>query len=82
MMAVLQRRFAYRAVQEHKHFLCSGADCLLPCDRNWLPEAIGNLVKNAFDHTQQGGTIRVWRYMNIYFYIFTKKSTSTMRSAS
>lgn len=62
MMAVLQRRFAYRAVQEHKHFLCSGADCLLPCDRNWLPEAIGNLVKNAFDHTQQGGTIRVeWR---------------------
>lgn len=62
MMAVLERRFAYRAVQEHKHFLCSGADCLLPCDRNWLPEAIGNLVKNAFDHTQQGGTIRVeWR---------------------
>ena len=48
MMAVLQRRFAYRAAQEHKHFLCSGADCLLqlaagghrqPCKKRLRPHA-------------------------------------------
>ena len=63
MMGALQRQFAYRAAQEDKQFVCTGDDALvLPCDRVWLLEAIGNLVKNAFDHTQAGDTVRVeWR---------------------
>lgn len=31
----------------------------LLCDRNWLTEAISNLIKNAFDHTKEGDIIRV-----------------------
>lgn len=29
------------------------------CDPSWTKEALGNLVKNALDHTEAGGTIRV-----------------------
>jgi signal transduction histidine kinase len=32
------------------------------CDRNWIIEAISNLVKNALDHTQKGNLINIeWR---------------------
>ncbi len=29
------------------------------CDPSWTVEAIGNLLKNAFEHTPAGGTVRV-----------------------
>ncbi len=63
MMKTLQRQFAYRSAQEGKQFVCTGDEALfLPCDRVWLLEAIGNLVKNAFDHTRAGDAVRVeWR---------------------
>lgn len=63
MMHSIERHFAVRAAQEEKKMLLSGdeAVCLL-CDRNWLIEAISNIVKNAFDHTQKGDEIRIeWR---------------------
>lgn len=63
MMEELEQHFAYRARQEQKELVLSGPDevCLL-CDRSWLSEAIGNLVKNALDHTERGATIRIeWR---------------------
>ena len=55
--------FAYRARQEKKEIILSGSDHLsLFCDRDWLNEAIDNIVKNAFDHTESGATIRVaWK---------------------
>ena len=32
------------------------------CDRNWMMEAIGNIVKNALDHTREGNTIEIsWK---------------------
>lgn len=32
------------------------------CDRNWIMEAISNLIKNALDHTEKGDFIRIeWR---------------------
>lgn len=60
MMKDIELHFTYRAEQEQKQLILSGSDdvCLL-CDRNWLSEAIGNLVKNALDHTQQGDTIQI-----------------------
>ena len=58
MMREVKRRFDYRAVEEGKTFACSGAeDVTLVCDRAWMQEAVGNLVKNAFDHTQEGDTV-------------------------
>ncbi|MDO5299862.1 MAG: HAMP domain-containing sensor histidine kinase [Clostridia bacterium] len=49
-----------RAGSEGKHILlCGKEEDVLVCDRAWTAEAIGNVVKNALDHTQRGGTIRI-----------------------
>lgn len=31
----------------------------LDCDRRWLGEALGNIVKNCVEHTPEGGTVRL-----------------------
>lgn len=60
LMRDVELLFAYRARQEGKSILLSGSDTVsFPCDRDWLMEAIGNLVKNALDHTGQGACIRI-----------------------
>lgn len=63
MMDCIERHFLYRAQQEEKKIYLSGNDTVtLLCDRNWLVEAISNIVKNAFDHTQKGNAIRIeWK---------------------
>lgn len=63
MMRDIELHFAYRARQEKKEIILFGSDhLLLFCDRDWLNEAIDNIVKNAFDHTESGATIRVaWK---------------------
>lgn len=56
----VKRQFAYRLAEEKKQLLLFGDQNLtLVCDRSWLSEAIGNLVKNALDHTKSGGVITV-----------------------
>ncbi len=46
-----------------KSIVLSGADDIsLFCDRDWLSEAIDNIVKNALDHTEKGDTIHIkWK---------------------
>ena len=63
MIRDIELHFAYRARREKKEIILSGSDHLsLFCDRDWLNEAIDNIVKNAFDHTESGATIRVaWK---------------------
>ena len=63
MMQDLELHFAYRAKQEQKEIVLSGADDIsLFCDRDWLSEAIGNIVKNALDHTQKGEAVHIeWK---------------------
>lgn len=63
MMGSIERHFAFRAMQEGKKIILSGAeDISLLCDRNWLIEAISNIVKNAFDHTYKGNEIHIeWK---------------------
>lgn len=49
-----------RAKQEGKKLLLEGdKEQMLFCDLEWTGEAIGNIVKNALDHTEVGGVIRV-----------------------
>ena len=60
IMHDLELHFAYRAGQEGKEIVLSGAgDVSLSCDRDWLMEALDNLVKNALDHTDRGDVIRI-----------------------
>lgn len=63
MMDSIEKQVSYRAKQEEKKFHLSGDDTVtLLCDRSWLLEAIGNIVKNAFDHTQSGNSISIeWK---------------------
>lgn len=60
LMASLERRFSILAQQQDKVLTFSGAeDILLVCDPHWLEEAVGNLIKNALDHTKAGNSIHV-----------------------
>lgn len=63
MMDCIERHFSYRAKQEEKKIVASGKDTVfLFCDRNWLMEAISNIVKNALDHTKKDNTIYIeWK---------------------
>lgn len=63
MMQDVELHFAYRAKQEQKEIVLSGTeDISLLCDRDWLIEAIDNIVKNAFDHTESDAVIRIaWK---------------------
>ncbi len=59
----VKKHFLFRARQEGKEICLSGSEeTTFLCDRNWIIEAISNLVKNAFDHTEKGDYIRIeWR---------------------
>lgn len=63
MMEEIKEQFAFRASQEGKEIILSGSNTLsLSCDRNWMLEAVRNIVKNALDHTKNGDTIKIaWR---------------------
>lgn len=63
MMERIQKQFSFRAGQEEKEILLSGEPCLhIVCDRTWLIEAVGNLVKNALDHMERGDSVWIeWR---------------------
>lgn len=63
MMRDIELHFAYRARQEQKKIILSGSDQVsLLCDRDWLMEAVDNIVKNALDHTEKGDTVRIeWK---------------------
>lgn len=60
MMKDVELHFAYRAGMEQKQIVLSGADDItMVCDRDWMIEAMDNLVKNALDHTKTGDTVHV-----------------------
>lgn len=63
IMERVKQSFAFRARQEEKEICLSGEEevCFL-CDQSWMTEAVGNLVKNALDHTDKKGIIEIsWR---------------------
>ena len=74
MMRDVELHFVYRTRQEQKEIVLSGSDKIsLPCDRDWLIEAIDNIVKNALDHTEKGDTVRVeWKVLSSAVQIMVK----------
>ena len=63
MMLQVKKHFDFRANQEEKEIILKGDDSvILLCDRDWILEAVDNIVKNALDHTDKGNTISVaWK---------------------
>lgn len=60
MIKDVELHFTYRAKSEKKHLQVSGDEKInLTCDRDWLLEAINNIVKNAFDHTKSGDIVKI-----------------------
>lgn len=56
----IELHFAYRAETEGKSISVSGSDNVtFFCDRDWMTEALENLVKNALDHTEEGNTVSI-----------------------
>ena len=74
----IKKHFLFRAEQEGKEICLSGnEDVSLLCDHNWIIEAISNLVKNALDHTEKGGVIRIeWRAFTSIVQITVKDNGS------
>ena len=63
MMECIKKRFSFRAEQEGKEIILSGDETIdFACDRNWMMEAVSNIVKNALDHTERGDSVRIaWK---------------------
>lgn len=60
LMQDVLERFETWAEREHKTITLSGKeDVILSCDALWVSEAIGNIIKNALEHTENGGHIGV-----------------------
>lgn len=59
----VKKHFSFRAEREKKQIILTGEDNItLLCDRDWLMQAIDNIVKNALDHTAEGGIISIsWK---------------------
>ena len=56
----MKNHFSFRAGQEGKKIVLSGDTSIsFSCDRNWMTEAISNIVKNALDHTGNGDSVRI-----------------------
>lgn len=65
MLRDIKKHFQFRAKQEKKQIDLEGDNTVtLFCDRDWLTQAIENIVKNAFDHTEENGHIQIeWKQL-------------------
>ncbi len=60
LLGDVTERFETLAAREEKEIVLSGKhDVSLYCDALWMSEALGNVVKNALEHTRRGGKIVV-----------------------
>ena len=78
----IKRQYSFRAEQEGKEIVLEGDEqTVFSCDRTWLTEAIGNLVKNALDHTAQGDRILVrWQQSPCWTQITVEDTGSGIHS--
>ena len=78
MMLQVKKHFDFRAKQEEKEMILKGdTSILLPCDRDWILEAVDNIVKNALDHTDKGDIIRIeWKQFASVIQIVIKDNGS------
>lgn len=63
IMCEIKQHFEFRANKEHKTITLLGSNqIMLYCDRDWIIEAISNIVKNALEHTSAENHISIeWK---------------------
>lgn len=78
IMKEIKNHFIFRAEHEKKQIRLTGDDNInLLCDRDWLIQAIDNIVKNALDHTSEGGLISIeWKQFASVIQIVIKDNGS------
>ncbi len=78
MMKSVKKHFLFRAEQEGKQINLTGDENIaLLCDCDWLTQAIDNIVKNALDHTAEGGLISIeWKQFASVVQIIIKDNGS------
>lgn len=60
LMQDVLERFEVWAERDNKEIILSGKDnILLYCDALWFSEAVGNIIKNALEHTGKNGLITI-----------------------
>jgi len=71
MINDIYQHFEFRVNSEQKTILLKGSDNIeLFCDRDWITEAISNIVKNALDHTDSGCQISIeWKRLPVVIQI-------------
>lgn len=48
----------FSSIFPEKQYKATG-DCEIRCDRNWISEALGNIIKNASEHTAPDGKVEI-----------------------
>ena len=78
LLESVRNQFLFRAQQENKTItLSEGDDVPFLCDRSWMTEAVGNIVKNALDHMQAGDFVSIaWRTFPSMLQIIIKDNGS------
>lgn len=78
MMRDIKAHFLFRTQQEKKQIHLVGDDkASLLCDRDWFIQAIENIVKNALDHTGEGGQIQIeWKRLPTVVQLLIKDNGS------
>lgn len=63
LMHNIKNHFLFRAEHEGKEInLLGNEEIAFLCDNSWFREAVSNIVKNALDHTEKGGSIHIeWK---------------------
>lgn len=74
IMEYIENHFSYHAEKEGKKIQLIGDNTInISCDRNWIIEAIGNIVKNALDHTKKGNSVDIeWKQFTSVIQIIIK----------
>lgn len=78
MINDIYQHFEFRIKEEQKIILLSGSnDTLFFCDRDWITEAISNIIKNSLDHTNTGNQITIeWKKLPAVTQIIIKDNGS------
>lgn len=82
LMTEIKQLFETRTNREEKLLTLSGnTDQVLLCDRDWILEAVSNIVKNALDHTKAGDEIHIyWKHLPAVKQIIVEDNGSGIHS--